>query len=257
MTDEISLGGVNAIHTPCLDCVFAVYEDKTQTGCAMDMLEKYREKEDIEVIEAYNEDKEFYIINNKKCFPYKIPSYFKNRGMENSTINEKVAYVKNQMNINYALVIDIRDMSILAFKSILDSVKNKAISPSLIVMATHHTNKTNIQHYYTEINQSDINCRWKIRSLSDKEVDFIDVIHEAAILDAANCNFILSVGGNDYSNLTKIINTANSIVFDQFDSFILLANESRDIMLFNIKVYKHAMLSKVDILTQTTEHTVI
>ena len=57
---------INAVHTPCKNCVFAIYDNITQTNCALHYLDIYRDK-DIEILEAYDNDKEFYIINNKKC----------------------------------------------------------------------------------------------------------------------------------------------------------------------------------------------
>lgn len=249
---------ISPIHTPCSDCVFAVYTDKTQTGCAMNMLSLYEDKEGIDIIEAYNDEKEFFIINNKKCFAYKIPAYFKSREMENSTLEEKIDYVTNLMQMNYALVVDVRNMTIMAFRSVLNNLKNKTeVSPSLIVLATHHTNKINISHYYKSIIDSEINSKWKIKSLSDVDTEFFDVVHEAVTNDATDCNFILAVNGKDYSNLIKIVDYANRKVYENFETFVAVTNESRGIMLFNNKVYKQALLSGIDILTKTTEHIVL
>ena len=50
---------VNTIHTPCKSCVFALYEDKTQTDCGLNYISKYRQKDNVEVLEAYDNDKEF------------------------------------------------------------------------------------------------------------------------------------------------------------------------------------------------------
>ena len=53
---------IKPIHTPCKDCTFAIYEGKTQNGCHLNLLEKYKNK-NLEILEAYDEQKEFYIIN--------------------------------------------------------------------------------------------------------------------------------------------------------------------------------------------------
>ena len=47
--------------TSCKDCKFAIYEDKTQTGCEAGRAEAYMEKG--MGFEAYDKDKEFYVIN--------------------------------------------------------------------------------------------------------------------------------------------------------------------------------------------------
>tara|TARA_B100000519_G_scaffold122182_1_gene105491 strand:- start:83 stop:832 length:750 start_codon:yes stop_codon:yes gene_type:complete len=47
--------------TSCKDCKFAIYEGKTQTGCEAGRAEAYMEKG--MGFEAYDKDKEFYVIN--------------------------------------------------------------------------------------------------------------------------------------------------------------------------------------------------
>jgi len=51
----------NLYQTACKDCLFAVYDGNTQTDCSMGRIEKWREKD--AVIEAYDNDKEFFVIN--------------------------------------------------------------------------------------------------------------------------------------------------------------------------------------------------
>lgn len=50
------------IHTSCMNCVFAEYNGITQVDCNANKLDMYED-----VISAYNEEKEFFIINGKKC----------------------------------------------------------------------------------------------------------------------------------------------------------------------------------------------
>lgn len=52
--------------TCCQDCCFAIYENKTQIDCQLNKLELYSNAK-IEIIEAYNEDGEFFLLHNKKC----------------------------------------------------------------------------------------------------------------------------------------------------------------------------------------------
>jgi hypothetical protein len=59
-TDKIS---ASIYETPCKTCVFARYNGDTQVGCAFDRVEKFR-KQGVEVLEVYDDDKEFYVIKN-------------------------------------------------------------------------------------------------------------------------------------------------------------------------------------------------
>lgn len=45
--------------TSCKDCIFAIYEDKTQVNCACERIKMFKEK----VLECYDNDKEFYVID--------------------------------------------------------------------------------------------------------------------------------------------------------------------------------------------------
>ena len=50
----------NRYETACKNCLFAVYDHKTQIGCQLGRLEKYIERD--EVIEAFDDEAEFYVI---------------------------------------------------------------------------------------------------------------------------------------------------------------------------------------------------
>lgn len=60
---------IHPLHTACKECVFAVYGDKTQTGCRLGRLEKYRERG--QVVEAMDNDLEFEIVNGTSCHFYR------------------------------------------------------------------------------------------------------------------------------------------------------------------------------------------
>ena len=85
---------IPAIHTSCKKCVFAIYDNITQTGCHLDYIAKYREK-NISILEAYDEQKEFYVIGDKKCPGYREDSWFKDN---NLTIEEKIDKIKKDIS---------------------------------------------------------------------------------------------------------------------------------------------------------------
>jgi hypothetical protein len=51
-------------HTSCKNCAFADYDGKTQTGCKVGKLDCFS---DDQIIEAFDSEKEFYIINDRIC----------------------------------------------------------------------------------------------------------------------------------------------------------------------------------------------
>lgn len=57
---------LHIVHTSCKGCIFAKYEGKTQVDCGFgDYLNIYQERDC--VIEAYDEQEEFYIVNGRRC----------------------------------------------------------------------------------------------------------------------------------------------------------------------------------------------
>lgn len=70
------------IQTSCRNCGFARYEGKTQTDCALGRIEKYRGK-GVEVVEAYDEEKEFFLIKDRICRYCRPPEWVdKNAGKD-------------------------------------------------------------------------------------------------------------------------------------------------------------------------------
>lgn len=101
------MSSISQIHTSCKNCVFSIYSDITQTGCALNFLSKYKEK-NTEILEAYDEQKEFYIINNKKCLGYREDGWFKQFDMVGSTTDEKIKKFKETNYIDYLMLIDLK-----------------------------------------------------------------------------------------------------------------------------------------------------
>lgn len=75
------------IETPCKFCVFAKYDGKTQTDCELGLLKKYREYS-TQIIEAYDEESEFFVID-KVCLGHRGPEW-KKRNQDQSTLAEQV-----------------------------------------------------------------------------------------------------------------------------------------------------------------------
>ncbi len=48
------------VSTSCKDCIFAIYEDKPQTVCFAQRIVVFKKR--LEVVEAYDDEKEFYVI---------------------------------------------------------------------------------------------------------------------------------------------------------------------------------------------------
>ncbi len=89
--------------TSCKECMFAVYDGITQTGCEMDRLKKFKACDDAIVSEAMDDDKEFFIIN-RAC------NYFRVEGTET---NAKVVRHQGDMAFGVVVEADARPVELL------------------------------------------------------------------------------------------------------------------------------------------------
>jgi hypothetical protein len=68
--------------TPCKNCCFAVYDGITQTGCELNKIDTYHVCS-VNIIEAYDHEKEFYVIDGQcnsfrtRDWKFKNPDYLK------------------------------------------------------------------------------------------------------------------------------------------------------------------------------------
>jgi len=54
-------------HTPCKNCAFAIYKDDTQVACELGVLTQYKQYSHVNIVEAFDAQKEFYIVNGIRC----------------------------------------------------------------------------------------------------------------------------------------------------------------------------------------------
>jgi len=96
---------IAALHTPCKNCIAAIYENKTQTGCYFDQLKNFDS-----ILEVYDNEHEFYVVNNKKCMYYRENNWLEKRGIGIEQAQETIV---KENTIKYIAIIN------------LDQIKNK------------------------------------------------------------------------------------------------------------------------------------
>ena len=230
-------------HTPCKECVFAVYSDKTQTDCYLGMIEKIKSAKHLEILEAYDEEKEFYIVNKTKC-----PGFRKD--LKNKSLEEKAQEVKDSLYLKYVLLINVKpEMSLENVKDILLEIKTAKIKPKGILLIVYKESLSGYanEDYLKVIRDCDVGCEWRITKVLDENTPFVFTLHNQANLLADKKMVILSVDG-DYSKMVDMVNMANDMIFNQLKTFELISNESKQTLLFSSFVYRTAIRHGVDIL---------
>lgn len=95
----------HTIKTSCKNCAFAVYSDKTQISCEFDRISKFKD----DVIEAYDNDCEFYLIDRlctfyrDKAWGYSVSD--KDKVQKESAIGFDVIFNCDNINATQAQII--------------------------------------------------------------------------------------------------------------------------------------------------------
>lgn len=163
---------INIIHTPCKDCVFAVYRDKTQIECLTNRLEIFKQN-GVEIIEAYDDSLEFYVINGKKCLCYRTKEWLEKKDIHSAI--EGVTIVDQENQIKYISVIILeQNTTIQDIKNIVSSQMNQAITPKgfMIIRETYNKYDLNVKEisdYFTTIH-----LPWRMQNFIDQDMSFND-----------------------------------------------------------------------------------
>lgn len=244
-----------AIHTPCKNCSFAVYEEKTQTDCLLGLLEKFKSSE-IEILEVYDEDKEFFVINNKKCVGYKEEKYFENRNLSQATIGEKADYVQSQLYIKYSIVINLKKYDPKELKKLAEKISDLTISPETLHIIRYKEDREKYSYKFIEniVSLSKV-PKWKVKTLLNDDEHYIDALHQV-IQENRKTQFFLSIDG-EYDKISNIVEKAQETIYDKLSTFLVIATENGESIFFNTGVYRAGLNQGIDILTDKDKYTII
>lgn len=120
--------------TVCRDCAFAEYEDVTQTGCSLGKLDKFREVGGCVIVPAYDEEKEFFIIQDRFCVFWRSLEW--GASLEKAGFNEKSIRecVRGEVNGKFATILYFdKDSKLKDVKSTVASLKSGFLVPTKII----------------------------------------------------------------------------------------------------------------------------
>jgi hypothetical protein len=122
MTEEQLL---NKVHTSCKNCIWANYEGNTQIDCGLGRIKKYKN-----VIECYDEEKEFFVINKAYCL------FYRNKDtVDVSDLEDLYKHIRKQAEIQYQLIIILEDKQDIygTFCSIESAIKQD-VKPKILTV---------------------------------------------------------------------------------------------------------------------------
>lgn len=228
---------VDTIHTPCKDCVFAVYDGQTQTDCALGYVAKYKNK-NIPVLEAYDDSKEFYIINGKKCIGYRENKWFQQFGLDDGTLEAKINKYHETNHLDYIGVVDLKNLSIEDLDQLLKQLQSCEIKPRKLVMIRYADSQLKFPYSGIEnlLKNNNVSYLWRIQTILDNTLTYNEILHNIISLNA-KYRFILSI--NNYNNdIKNIVEHTNKVVHHDLDQFDIFSNKDRSCMIFSTIIYR-------------------
>lgn len=161
---------INVIHTPCKDCIFAIYNEKTQTECGLNKLSQYK-KLGIEILEVYDNDKEFFVINGKKCLGFRDNQWLEKQKIK--TIEEAKSIVLNENTIKYIAVLYLEPTNTMQdIENIVASLLNQKIIPKGIMIIKEKTKKYQISMNSLQKLLNSTKIPWRLQNFIDEDMTF-------------------------------------------------------------------------------------
>ena len=119
--------------TICLNCIFAQYNDKVQTGCAANRLDLFKKAEQ-EIAEVTIDDRTTFVIEGKTCVYYRnkewAESYYKTKNPKDILLN-----VKKELSIPYHVILFFRkDDKLEDLKDRLTELEQQKVSPKILTI---------------------------------------------------------------------------------------------------------------------------
>lgn len=165
---------IKLVHTPCKSCVFATYDNNIQIGCKLHYLEKYKEQ-NIEILEVYDNDKAFFVINNKKCIG------FRNEDWKIKQINQDINSLKQKLieesRISYIAIINLNNNdTIHDIENSINSLLSQMIPPEGILFYKKRWEEYIVSNENLLNLMCKYNIKWRIQNFIDKDMNDNDRI---------------------------------------------------------------------------------
>lgn len=163
---------IDKVHTSCKKCIFALYKDITQFGCKINKIDMW-EGQDIRILEAFDEEKEFYIINKKKC-PYKrVPKWGAKYPKD-----EHIERVEAEVVLQYhAIVIDNNNLEDI--NTTLTSLCKQEIKPKKITLIRLYGNNVFPSNIVPLLQSTGI--KWQMNNVVDEELSIEEIIDSVIV----------------------------------------------------------------------------
>lgn len=242
----------------CKGCVFSNKIGITQVGCDLDKLDKFRES-GIKVVEAHDDDEEFYIIE-RLCQFYRDKDWSKN----NSNLKKQV---QKEVTISYGFIIlHEHGKSLDDVRSTFKDIQVQGVDPKYVtlVVSKKEENPFNIRHVchehfdYPNVKQS---IPFNVVTMLDQDPTDLQMIDEAFEKSLNGYYIVFRSGEKIPSDLTTKLNESVNTKLDQI-SMVRSRDDNMNGLTIQCVVHKFLMgnrpisiMEKIEIFAEETNRT--
>ena len=219
---------VQKARTVCRNCIFAIYEGETQTGCKNNIIEGLKDDKNVEIIEAYDETKkEFYIIDNFFCMWFRNAEW----GLKRKKSKWR-AEAEKEMQMQYQAIV-ITNNSIEDLTKTIVSLNKQILKPKHITVIRNINDSIRNAQIITLLKEKLKDIRWRVQSqLQDESNPVDDAIQAVAYQYYAVYNAGYVVKNNVFSKLNDKINR------DSFRFGVILGDENGNGRIVSTNIHK-------------------
>ena len=153
---------ISLVHTPCKNCVAAVYKKDTQTGCYFKQLDKFEGN----VLEVYDGEKEFFVIDKKKCMYYRENSWLNKKNIK---IDQAIHEIKKEHTIPYIAILNIDKIkNLTAFNEAVDRLVKQKTPPCGFVVMMQQDKQYSIKLKEIMESLQETQIPWRVQSFIEK-----------------------------------------------------------------------------------------
>lgn len=168
-------------HTSCKDCIFAEYEDITQTGCKLDKIQAYKDS-NIPVMECYDEEREFYVIPGRICMS-KRPDRW---AYANASLEKQKEQIEKEIRIKFLAIVRGNDNETDSIKRTLNSLYRQRLMPVVVSVIRPPAAAYSMKDIDSILSDSPV--EWRIQRILDPELE--QCLWEDLVVDSVKqCNF--------------------------------------------------------------------
>lgn len=234
------------VHTSCKNCSFALYNDNdppAQTDCFAGKIDKFREINPDNIVECYDNDKEFFVINNRLCPFYRNESILDHFDDRAHLLNR----IRQRNRIAYHLIIMVLPTHTYDdVEKTLESITQQDIKPTHLTVINRNPDvipSPDILNKIKELKEEDSGFvrEWRVQTainldLSDR--DYIDISIDGTMNSKINYT-IYTVFNAGFTIPFWFSQRLNYLIYeDLFSFFFITPNEHGNGMIVPKAIHK-------------------